>query len=199
LNQSIADRGVSMTETSLARDLYDWASRLASETGSQARDYYWTPQIERLQTKLKLTKRALIGVVGVQGVGKTATMQAIHAELLSGCFDREQVIAVKMSESGGLTTALKAFNPPGASYSRFEARLGEVIAERLYNDNILQRRVHCRANRAGETGLAEEVEKTDVSFDETEVLELRSLIPQRIIRELEVEALGRLLESRRWS
>jgi len=36
----------------------------------------WTPQMERLVTKLKLTKRALIGVVGVQGAGKSAAAEA---------------------------------------------------------------------------------------------------------------------------
>lgn len=178
--------------------LYDWASRLTAEADGRVEEYYWTPQMERLVTKLRLTKRALIGAVGVQGVGKTATMRAIQAELVNRGFDRDQVIAVKVPESGGLTGALKtAFSPPGADYSRLEDLLGEVMAERLFNDSVLQQRVRSRANHAGDTELAEEVQKVTATFDETDVMKLRTVIPQRIVRELEAQALGRLLESQK--
>jgi hypothetical protein len=181
----------------LARDVYDWASRLTAEAGG-SEEYYWTPEIERLVTKLKMTKRALIGVVGVQGVGKTATMRAIQAELVRRGFDHDRVIATKVPENGGLTTALKtAFNPRDADYSRLEDLLGQVMADRLFHDSILQRRVHSRANHVSDTELAEEVEKINATFDETDVMKLRTLIPERIVRELEAEALGRLLESQK--
>jgi hypothetical protein len=177
--------------------LYDWASRLTAEAGG-SEEYYWTTEIERLVTKIKMTKRALIGIVGVQGVGKTATMQAIQAELVRRGLDHDRVIATKMPESGGLTAGLKtAFNPPDADYSRLEDLLGQVMADRLFHDSILQQRVRSRANHAGDTELAEEVEKINATFDETDVMKLRTLIPQRIVRELEAEALGRLLESQK--
>jgi hypothetical protein len=180
----------------LARDVYDWAARLTAEASGRAADYYWTPQTERLVTKLKLSKRALIGVVGVQGAGKSAAMRAINDELKHELPD--STLAVKVPESGGLTAALKtAFNPPNADYSRLEDLLGQVMADRLFYDSILQRRVRSRANHAGDTELAEEVEKINATFDETDVMKLRTLIPQRIIRELEAEALGRLLESQK--
>jgi hypothetical protein len=182
----------------VARELLDWVSELTAEAGHSeewyySENYYWTPQAQRVLAKLESTKRALIGVVGVQGVGKTATMRNIWRKLAKERFDYEHVIAVKVPETGGLTTALKtAFNPPDADYSALEDMLGHVMAERLSYDSILQRRVRSRDRE-----LAEEVEKIGGSFDEVEVMKLRSLIPQRIVRELETEALRRLLESQK--
>jgi putative protein kinase ArgK-like GTPase of G3E family len=75
LAEAIENSATATTTHPLARDLYDWASRLTAEAGG-LQEYYWTPQIERLVTKLKLTKRALIGVVGVQGVGKNTAAEA---------------------------------------------------------------------------------------------------------------------------
>jgi len=197
-SQSTVDSAPPVSAGSLARDVYDWAARLTAEASGRATDYYWTLQTERIASKLKLTKRALIGVVGVQGVGKTATMRAIQAELVRRGFDHDRVIATKVPESGGLTAALKtAFNPPDADYSRLEDLLGQVMADRLFHDSILQQRVRSRANHAGDTELAEEVEKINATYDETDVMKLRTLIPQRIVRELEAEALGRLLESQK--
>jgi len=180
----------------LARDVYDWAARLTAEASGRDAEYYWTPQTERLVTKLKLSKRALIGVVGVQGAGKSAAMRAINDELKHELPD--STLAVKVPESGGLTAALKtAFNPPDADYSRLEDLLGQVMADRLFHDSILQQRVRSRANHAGDTELAKEIEKINATFDETDVMKLRTLIPQRIVRELEAKALGRLLESQK--
>jgi dephospho-CoA kinase len=179
----------------VARELLDWSSELTAEAGHSeewyySENYYWTPQARRVLAKLQSTKRALIGVVGVQGVGKTATMRMIWRTLVKGCFDYDHVIAVKVPESGGLTTALKtALNPPDSDYSRLEDMLGHLMAERLFHDSILQRRVRSRDRE-----LAEKVENTSATFDDLDVLKLRTLIPQRVVRELEMEALRRLLE-----
>jgi len=179
----------------VARELLDWSSELTAEAGHSeewyySENYYWTPQARRVLAKLESTKRALIGVVGVQGVGKTATMRMIWRTLVKGRFDYDHVIAVKVPESGGLTTALKtALNPPDSDYSRLEDMLGHLMAERLFHDSILQRRVRSRDRE-----LAEKVENTSATFDDLDVLKLRTLIPQRVVRELEMEALRRLLE-----
>jgi hypothetical protein len=83
-----------------------------------------------------------------------------------------------------------ALNPPDSDYSRLEEMLGHVMAERLSYDSILQRRVRSRDSELAEA--------LNISApDEVEVMKLRSLIPQRIIRELEAEALRRLLESQK--
>ena len=186
------------TAQPIARELLDWSSELTAEAGHSeewyySENYYWTPQARRVLAKLESTKRALIGVVGVQGVGKTATMRMIWRTLVKGRFDYDHVIAVKVPESGGLNTALKtALNPPDSDYSRLEEMLGHVMAERLFHDSILQRRVRSRDRE-----LAEKVENTTATFDDLDVLKLRNLIPQRVVRELEMEALRRLLESQK--
>ena len=185
---------VSTVTRPLARDLYDWASRLTSEAGNGFEDYYWTPQMERLVTKLKLTKRALIGVIGVQGAGKSAAMRAI-AECLAGeeGFGRDHVLAVKVPESGGLVDAFNTIFGPlnDKEYTRLEEMLDSKLAERVSLDSALQHRLRRAADRMGDEELVQQIEKG--SLDELPFLKLRSSIPQRIIHELEHEALQQLL------
>jgi hypothetical protein len=51
-----AQSAPAMVSLPLARDLYDWASKLTSEAGNGLKDYYWTPQMERL-VKIPLVLR----------------------------------------------------------------------------------------------------------------------------------------------
>jgi hypothetical protein len=190
------------TTQPLARDLYDWASRLTAEAAGREREYYWMPQMERLVTKLKLTKRALIGVIGVQGAGKSAAMRAI-VECLADQegFGRDLVVAVKVPESGGLMDAFRsAFS--GSYRGEVERFIKQKVENELQFNPVFLDRAGRLANRIHDLEMIAQVGK----LRGHRVLELeglalspglRSLVPRRVVRELEGQALQALINAQR--
>ena len=186
----------------LARDLYDWASRLAAENADDCmKNYYWTPQTERLVAKLKLTKRALIGVLGVQGAGKSAAMRAIRDQLKHEFSD--STVAVKIPESGGLRGALKdAFGD--ALAKPLDDFLDAEVLDRVQKDSVFYQRAIQLAKRMERPDLEEKLHllnpESDFSVDTTNLYlspALRNLISKPRLRELEEHTLDRLLSERR--
>ena len=198
------------TTRPLAPALYDWASRLTAEAGG-TEEYYWTQQTERLVSKLKLTKRALIGVIGVQGAGKSAAMRAI-AERLAGeeGFGRDHVVAVKVPESGGLVNALRSiFDYAGGPYhEKFLTLMKEKTLNEFRYDPVFMQRARRLADRGDNYGMVTEVRDlpalgTHRKEEEEEEEEIRipswfkDLVPRRVIRELEAKTLQLLTEEQR--
>lgn len=74
-----------------AIEVYTWASHLTAEmrfgdfiTKEQVKEeYYLTTSVRRLLFKLRNIEQGIIGVVGLQGVGKTATLQVLATMLHS--------------------------------------------------------------------------------------------------------------------
>ena len=198
------------TTRPLTPALYDWASRLTAEAGG-TEEYYWTQQTERLVSKLKLTKRALIGVIGVQGAGKSAAMRAI-AERLAGeeGFGRDHVVAVKVPESGGLVNALRSvFDYAGGPYrEKFLTLMKEKTLNEFRHDPVFMQRARRLADRGDNYGMVIQVRDlpalgTHRKEEEEEEEEIRipswfkDLMPRRVIRELEAAALQSLIEEQR--
>jgi hypothetical protein len=64
----------------LIEEVYSWAGKLASESRVEEWTDYWyvTPEaVQRLIRRLESSNDLLIGLVGLQGVGKSAALQAI--------------------------------------------------------------------------------------------------------------------------
>lgn len=176
------------------RDLYDWASRLTAESLGADWDFYWTPSAKRLLTKLQLMRSGLVGVVGVQGSGKSSTMRALaNDEELS-----KRTVAVKVPESGGLMDAFKAAfaDDLGERLDRF---LDNEVVDRLSYDAAFYHRAMQLAKRTEDEQLNEQLYALRPSVDVTKLPDfelspaLHSLISKRHVRELEDEALHRIL------
>jgi len=67
------------------QEAYEWATELTSEQNSQVENFIWTKQSQNLLKRLQTTKRQLIAVVGLQGSGKTALLNALWSRL-DDCF-----------------------------------------------------------------------------------------------------------------
>jgi DNA-binding MarR family transcriptional regulator/adenylate kinase len=184
----------------LARELYDWSSRLTAEAGGPE-EYYWTPEIEWLVTKLKLTKRALVGVVGVQGAGKSATMRAIRDQLKNEFPD--STVAVKVPESGGLVNALRSvFDYGGGPYrEEFLLLIKEKIVNELKRKQVFMDRARRLARRTGNSEMSLEISQLSAvrTHQEAETVPswLQDLVPHRVVRELEATALHLLIQQQR--
>jgi ABC-type dipeptide/oligopeptide/nickel transport system ATPase component len=184
----------------LARELYDWSSRLTAEAGG-SEEYYWTPEIEWLVTKLKLTKRALVGVVGVQGAGKSATMRAIRDQLKNEFPD--STVAVKVPESGGLVNALRSvFDYGGGPYrEEFLLLIKEKIVNELKRKQVFMDRARRLARRTGNSEMSLEISQLSAvrTHQEAETVPswLQDLVPHRVVRELEATALHLLIQQQR--
>ena len=181
----------------LARDVYDWASRLTAEAGG-IEEYYWTPQTERIVSKLELTKRALIGVVGVQGTGKSAAMRAI-SDILNRKF-HDSIVAVKVPESSGLIDTLgSAFKYSGAYH--FEVRRlvqGKIESELKFNAAFIHRAQRL-ASQVRNSEVSMQVERLSKYWPLKEPLSpaLADLVPRRMLRDLEGKALQKLVSEKR--
>jgi hypothetical protein len=70
-------------ELSKPMKVYRWASRFVNENMpySLGDGFYWTEAAKRLLFKLRNVERGLIGLVGLQGTGKTATLYELQAKL----------------------------------------------------------------------------------------------------------------------
>jgi dephospho-CoA kinase len=157
--------------------------------------------MESMITKLKLTKRALVGVVGVQGAGKSAAMRAIRDELNHEF--PHSIVAVKVPESGGLRDALK--DAVGdALIKQLDGLLNAEVLDRVQRDSAFYQRAIQLAKRMERSGLEERLHLLDpesgISVDTTDFYlppSLHLLISKSRIRELEERALDRLLSERR--
>lgn len=61
--------------------VYQWSSELTHEQNTDTKNYQWTEQTSNLLRRLQNTKNQLIAVVGLQGSGKTALMNALWEKL----------------------------------------------------------------------------------------------------------------------
>jgi len=63
--------------------IYHWASKFVAENMhySLGNDFYWTESVKRLLFKLRNVERGLIGLVGLQGSGKTAAFYELQVKL----------------------------------------------------------------------------------------------------------------------
>lgn len=63
--------------------VYDWASRWVAENRDYrlGEHYYWTEPVKRLLYKLEHVKRGFIGLVGLQGSGKTTALLELYWKL----------------------------------------------------------------------------------------------------------------------
>jgi len=62
-------------------ELYSWASQLASESRNPdwvTGWYVWPEAVLRVQHQLETMKAGIIGLVGLQGVGKSSALRALH-------------------------------------------------------------------------------------------------------------------------
>lgn len=64
-------------------NVYKWASYLTAEDRVLIEAYYWTQSAKTLLFKLKNVEQALIGVIGLQGTGKTTTLEMLASEVYS--------------------------------------------------------------------------------------------------------------------
>jgi len=180
----------------LARELYDWASRLTAEAGGPE-EYYWTPEIERLVTKLKMTKRALIGVVGVQGAGKSATMRAIRDQLKNEF--PNSTVAVKVPESGRLMDAFRS-TYEALYHGQVERLINRKVVNDFGFDPVFLHRAERLANRIHDLATSVQVGRLRRrEIKEWECLSpgICSLVPRRVVHELEDQALQALINAQR--
>ena len=183
----------------LAHDVYDWAARLTAEASGRAADYYWTLQSERLVTKLKLSKRALIGVLGVQGAGKSAAMYAVEDRIVGEeGFDCQHVIAVKVRETGGLIDVFRS-QFQDTYRERADSYVEQEVETRFMSDRSFLHKAQRAVKRDGD----ETANQQFWAIHKGENLEgtlspvLQNLIPRRVIREREAEALQSLIDEQR--
>jgi hypothetical protein len=67
------------------KEVYSWASQLASESRSQGwinEWYIWPEELNTLLRKLSVMNGGVIGLIGLQGVGKSSALHAIEYFLL---------------------------------------------------------------------------------------------------------------------
>ena len=62
-------------------NVYRWASHLTAETRWVFEDYYWSNSAKKLLFKLRNIEQGLIGVIGLQGTGKTTTLQVLASHV----------------------------------------------------------------------------------------------------------------------
>jgi len=100
--------------------VYQWASKLTTETRTSLTCYYWTEPAKRALFKLRAGKGIILAVTGLQGTGKSASMYALHHELVND----KKVLAFKWPASGNLEDAIRDFK--NFSYDR------NLLVEELY-------------------------------------------------------------------
>ena len=64
-------------------EVYKWSSMLTAESHPIIEDYYWTKTAKRILFKLRNMEAGLIGIVGLQGTGKSALIQVLACKLHS--------------------------------------------------------------------------------------------------------------------
>jgi hypothetical protein len=192
----VAESAPATVSRPLARDVYDWASRLTAEAGG-SEEYYWTPETERLVTKLKMTKRALVGIVGVQGAGKSATMRAIRDQLKNEF--PNSTAAVKVPESGGLMDAFRS------TYDAlYRGQVERLIKQKVVNDfgfdPVFLHRAERLASRIHDLETSVQVgrlRRREIKEWECLSLGICGLVPRRVVHELEDQALQALINAQR--
>ena len=120
------------------RNVYEWASKLTAEARGYDRDAYcWTVEGKRLLRTLTLSKRNLIAVVGLQGVGKTSLMQALQDEL-SRRF--EKTYRIKWLGRASLHEQLYRYDDYGeAFFDEYLDKLAEYLLDKLGEKRYLSR------------------------------------------------------------
>jgi hypothetical protein len=172
----------------------------AESTGqSIAEEYYWTPEARRILTKVKLSKRALIGVVGVQGSGKTAAMYAVANEILGeDGFDSDNVIGVKVAETGSLEDSFKA-----ALGDTWQGSVDSAILEwvefQIATDHGFSHKAVRIASRTGDQEMMSQIRRLLHGGEEVKHLcsGLLNMVPRRGIREEEAATFEAIIENQR--
>ena len=75
-----------LSEQEKVRQIYDWAGQLSAEVKSEdelIKEYYWTSEAKRVLNRILNMEKGLIGVIGLQGVGKTSLFTVLRYELSS--------------------------------------------------------------------------------------------------------------------
>lgn len=162
----LQESGSQQGDQARIKNIYEWASTLATENQSGdnwLKDYYWTENVERVVSKIKLARRPLIGVLGVQGAGKSAAMRAIEHRLSNEQDFYASIVAVKVRESGALMDTLKD-TIADAYHAEINRRIeGVIVGMKLHGE-----------------------------FEEPLIptfSALRDMLPKRDLREIEQEAL----------
>lgn len=66
------------------RQIYDWAGQLSAEVKTEdelVKEYYWTNEAKRVLSRVLSMEKGLIGVIGLQGVGKTSLFTVLRYKL----------------------------------------------------------------------------------------------------------------------
>jgi plasmid maintenance system antidote protein VapI len=185
----------------LSKALYEWASKLTAESTGESitQEYYWTPEAKRILTKLKLTKRGLIGVLGVQGAGKSAAMRSLLDEIGGNDgFDWNHIIAVKVAETGGLRDAFRS-QFYDTYYDQVEALVKGEIEERFSSDHVFLHKAERLAIRMGDEKMHTQVRWLYRGGGEVKRVcdGLRNMLPRHVIHQLEEDALTTLIDRQR--
>lgn len=97
-----------LSENSQIKKIYEWASEYTAENVFQKvvmikdriKDFYETDAFRRIMFKAVNQRRALIGILGLQGSGKTRTLYELETRLLlRGEQQKEYVILLKWSKN----------------------------------------------------------------------------------------------------
>jgi GTPase SAR1 family protein len=78
--------GKSNSKSNLVQEVYSWSSQLASESRSQGwidEWYVWPEELNIVLRKLSVMSGGVIGLIGLQGVGKSSALYAIEHFLLN--------------------------------------------------------------------------------------------------------------------
>lgn len=81
-----------------AKEVYEWSSRQTAESLQFNEDnFYFTEPCKRALMRLENTQAILLGIVGLQGTGKSSTLMAIEKVLYKKSEDSQRCIRYKWS------------------------------------------------------------------------------------------------------
>jgi hypothetical protein len=106
--------------------LFNWCSQLTAESSEEG-EYLWPASMKKLLERLKLTKGALVGVLGLRGVGKSEAMRTLGFELSK---IQDDVIYFKWA-GGDLVDVVKTWD---SFFDRRDSYLAERIEDMASND-----------------------------------------------------------------
>jgi len=125
-------------------ELYSWASQLASESRSPdwvAGWYVWPEAVLRVQHQLETMKAGIIGLVGLQGVGKSSALRALHNTMKS------ESILIKWRRRQELYRSLRDGSHEASEdflreyWSRLRGRPSAKLSSRVPRDGDFRKRL----------------------------------------------------------